>query len=150
MRLSDDTFTESYLSTIGVDFKIRNVEVENKVIKLQIWDTAGQERFRTITSSYYKGAHGIMVLYDVTSRESFANVEHWFQEVSKYGTENVKILLVGNKCDTVFERKVTTVQGEGLAQKHNALFIETSARTNTNVEEAFLKLALAVKSSYSL
>ncbi len=99
LRFADDTYTESFISTIGVDFKIRTIEVEGKVIKLQIWDTAGQERFRTITSSYYRGAHGIIMVYDITETESFKNVSNWNNEIAKYASEGVRKLLVGNKCD---------------------------------------------------
>lgn len=84
LRFADDTYTESYISTIGVDFKIRTIELDGKTIKLQIWDTAGQERFRTITSSYYRGAHGIIVVYDVTDQESFNNVKQWLHEIDRY------------------------------------------------------------------
>jgi len=99
LRFSDDTYTDSYISTIGVDFKIRTIELDGKTIKLQIWDTAGQERFRTITSSYYRGAHGIIVVYDCTDLESFNNVKQWLEEIDRYACENVNKLLVGNKCD---------------------------------------------------
>ncbi|KAJ3275906.1 hypothetical protein HDV01_006772 [Terramyces sp. JEL0728] len=101
----DDTYTESYISTIGVDFKIRTIELEGKTVKLQIWDTAGQERFRTITSSYYRGAHGIIVVYDVTDQDTFTNVKQWLQEIDRYASEGVNKLLVGNKSDLV-EKKV--------------------------------------------
>ena len=100
LRFADHTYTESYISTIGVDFKIRTIDLDGKVIKLQIWDTAGQERFRTITSSYYRGAHGIIVVYDVTDRDSFSNVKQWMNEIERYAVENVQKLLVGNKYDT--------------------------------------------------
>ena len=95
----DDKWTDSYISTIGVDFKIRTIELDQKTIKLQIWDTAGQERFRTISSTYYRGAHGIIVVYDVTNRMSFDNVTRWLTEIDKYARENVNKLLVGNKSD---------------------------------------------------
>ena len=99
LRFADDTYTESYISTIGVDFKIRTIELDGKTIKLQIWDTAGQERFRTITSSYYRGAHGIIVVYDCTDQETFNNVKQWLEEIDRYACDNVNKLLVGNKCD---------------------------------------------------
>merc|ERR1711912_135464 len=89
LRFAEEQFTESYISTIGVDFKIRTIELEGKTIKLQIWDTAGQERFRTISSTYYRGAHGIIVVYDVTNAESFNNAPRWISEIEKYARENV-------------------------------------------------------------
>ncbi|KAL8181159.1 UNVERIFIED_CONTAM: Ras- protein Rab-1A [Gekko kuhli] len=100
LRFADDTYTESYISTIGVDFKIRTIELDGKTIRLQIWDTAGQERFRTITSSYYRGAPGIIVVYDVTDQESFNNVKQWLQEIDRYASENVnKLLPAGSTCN---------------------------------------------------
>ncbi|EEC05384.1 RAS-related protein, putative [Ixodes scapularis] len=118
LRFADDTYTESYISTIGVDFKIRTIELEGKTIKLQIWDTAGQERFRTITSSYYRGAHGIIVAYDVTDQESFNNVKQWLQEIDRYACENVNKLLVGNKSDLTTKKVVdyTTAKLESSAR----------------------------------
>merc|ERR1712099_175272 len=99
LRFADDKWTDSYISTIGVDFKIRTIELDGKTIKLQIWDTAGQERFRTISSTYYRGAHGIIVVYDITNLDSFNNVRRWLTEIDKYARENVNKLLVGNKAD---------------------------------------------------
>eukprot|EP00923_Selenidium_pygospionis_P034802 GHVN01060536.1.p1 GENE.GHVN01060536.1~~GHVN01060536.1.p1 ORF type:complete len:147 (+),score=14.68 GHVN01060536.1:81-521(+) len=104
LRFADDVYTASFIATIGVDFKIRTIEQDGKIIKLQIWDTAGQERFRTITSSYYRGAHGIIIVYDVTDRESFNNVKIWMQEIDKYAMESVNKLLVGNKSDLSSKR----------------------------------------------
>ncbi|CAK5279366.1 unnamed protein product [Mycena citricolor] len=106
LRFADDTYTESYISTIGVDFKIRTIELEGKTVKLQIWDTAGQERFRTITSSYYRGAHGIIVVYDVTDNDTFTNVKQWLQEIDRYASEGVNKLLVGNKSDLTGKKVV--------------------------------------------
>ncbi|CAL5322901.1 unnamed protein product [Camellia sinensis] len=107
LRFADDSYLDSYISTIGVDFKIRTVEQDGKTIKLQIWDTAGQERFRTITSSYYRGAHGIIIVYDITDQESFNNVKQWLNEIDRYASENVNKLLVGNKCDLTDNRAVS-------------------------------------------
>ena len=139
-------FRNSYISTIGVDFKIQSVKLdENTTVKMQIWDTAGQERFRTITSSYYRGAHGIMVVYDVTDRESFDNVRHWLEEIDTNSGPNVERLLVGNKCDLAAKRMVTHDQGQEFADSIGVRFIETSALASINVDEAFLQLAKCVK-----
>jgi Ras-related protein Rab-1A len=145
LRFADDTYTESYISTIGVDFKIRTIELDGKTIKLQIWDTAGQERFRTITSSYYRGAHGIIVVYDVTDNESFNNVKQWLHEIDRYACENVNKLLVGNKSDLTTKRVVSTEQGKEFAESLGVEFLETSAKTSTNVEQAFLTMASQIK-----
>ena len=148
LRFADDTYTESYISTIGVDFKIRTIELDGKTIKLQIWDTAGQERFRTITSSYYRGAHGIIVVYDVTDNESFNNVKQWLHEIDRYACENVNKLLVGNKIDLVTPNKkrvVTTEQGKEFADSLGIEFLETSAKTRVNVEQAFMTMASQIK-----
>jgi len=141
LRFADDTYTESYISTIGVDFKIRTIELEGKTIKLQIWDTAGQERFRTITSSYYRGAHGIIVVFDVTDQESFMNVKQWLHEIDRYACQNVKKLLVGNKCDLASKRAVPTEQAQEFADSLGIQYLETSAKNSTNVEKAFTTMA---------
>merc|ERR1719397_1187443 len=130
LRFADDTYTESYISTIGVDFKFRTIELDGKTIKLQIWDTAGQERFRTITSSYYRGAHGIIVVYDVTDQESF---------------NNVKQLLVGNKCDLTNKKVVDYTSAKEYADQLGIPFLETSAKNATNVEQAFMTMAAEIK-----
>ncbi|KAK2707632.1 ras-related protein ORAB-1-like [Artemia franciscana] len=145
LRFADDTYTESYISTIGVDFKIRTIELEGKTIKLQIWDTAGQERFRTITSSYYRGAHGIIVVYDVTDQESFNNVRQWLEEIDRYACENVNRLLVGNKCDLAAKKVVDYQIAKDYADQLGIPFLETSAKNATNVEQAFLKMASEIK-----
>lgn len=145
LRFADDTYTGSFISTIVVDFKIRTIEVEHKIIKLQIWDTAGQERFRTITSSYYRGAHGIIVVYDVTDKESFNHVPEWLNEIDKYACENVHKLLFGNKSDLTAKRVVSTEQGKEFAESQGIEFLETSAKEATNVEQAFLTLATQIK-----
>lgn len=140
LRFADDSFTESYISTIGVDFRFRTVKVGDKYVKLQIWDTAGQERFRTITSAYYRGADGIIMVYDVTNQESFDHVQDWLQEVNRYSSEGTSKLLIGNKSDRE-DKIVTTAQGEEYASKLDMPFLETSAKTANNVEAAFLAMA---------
>jgi len=145
LRFADDTYTESYISTIGVDFKIRTIELDSKTIKLQIWDTAGQERFRTITSSYYRGAHGIIVVYDVTDQESFNNVKQWLHEIDRYASENVNKLLVGNKSDLTSRRVVDYNTAKEFADGLGIPFLETSAKNATNVEQAFLTMANEIK-----
>jgi len=147
LRFADHTYTESYISTIGVDFKIRTIDLDGKTIKLQIWDTAGQERFRTITSSYYRGAHGIIVVYDVTDMESFNNVKQWLNEIDRYAVENVCKLLVGNKCDQASKRQVEMETAKDFAEKLEIPFLETSAKAATNVEKAFLTMAAEIKNT---
>ncbi|CAK9149384.1 unnamed protein product [Ilex paraguariensis] len=141
----DDSYLESYISTIGVDFKIRTVEQDGKTIKLQIWDTAGQERFRTITSSYYRGAHGIIVVYDVTDQDSFNNVKQWLTEIDRYASENVNKLLVGNKCDLTANKVVSYETAKAFADEIGIPFMEASAKDATNVEQAFMAMAAAIK-----
>lgn len=145
LRFADDTYTESYISTIGVDFKIRTIELDGKTIKLQIWDTAGQERFRTITSSYYRGAHGIIIVYDITDQESFNNVRNWLQEIDRYATDQVNKLLVGNKSDLTNKRVVSTTTAQEFANSLGITFLETSAKDASNVENAFLRMAGEIK-----
>jgi Ras-related protein Rab-1A len=146
LRFADDTFTDNFMPTIGVDFKIRTLEVDGRTIKLQIWDTAGQERFKTITSSYYKGAHGIIVVYDITDKESFKNIDTWMNEVEKHASDNVSRILVGNKNDMEESRQVSTDEGKELADQYNIRFMETSAKESANVEEAFTLMTKEIKS----
>ena len=149
LRFADDKWTDSYISTIGVDFKIRTVQLDGKNIKLQIWDTAGQERFRTISSTYYRGAHGIIVVYDITNRESFNNVKRWLKEIDKYARENVNKLLVGNKADLADDNELRAVQkqeGKNFADELGVQFLEASAKTGTFVDTAFLLISSEIKS----
>ena len=147
LRFADRKYTESYISTIGVDFKIRTIELEGKTIKLQIWDTAGQERFRTITSSYYRGAHGIIIVYDVTDHESFTNVKTWLSEIERYASDTVNKLLVGNKCDLTNKKVVDYEVAKDFADKVDMPFLETSAKAATNVETAFMRMASEIKNT---
>jgi Ras-related protein Rab-1A len=144
LRFTDDTFTDNFISTIGVDFKIRTVSLDGKVIKMQIWDTAGQERFRTITSSYYRGAHGVILVYDVTDQVSFNNARQWLTEIERYACGNVVKLLVGNKSDLASKRVVSTGTGKEFADQFQLPFIEASAKDGSNVKQAFMTLVKEV------
>ena len=146
LRFTDDSFTANHLTTIGIDFKIKIINLENKLIKLQIWDTAGQERFRTITKTYYKGAHGIILTYDVTDKNSFKNIRNWIKQIEANAQNNVCKVLVGNKCDRP-DRVVSEGEGQNLADEFKMKFFETSAKTNQNVTEVFMYLTKEILSS---
>ncbi len=150
LRYVDDSYSDTYISTIGVDFKINTILLDEKTVKLQIWDTAGQERFRTIISSYYRGAHGVIVVYDVTNQESFDNVKQWLTEIEKYSSTNVNIVLVGTKNDLTSKKMVDYSTAKQFADSIGITFIETSAKNNTNVESAFETLATQIKSRTTL
>ena len=135
------------MPTIGVDFKIRTINVDEKVCKLQIWDTAGQERFKTITSSYYKGAHGIIVVYDITDRDSFNAVHTWMSEIEKYTQDNITRILVGNKSDLENKRAVSFEEGQEMANHYSVRFLETSAKECKNVESAFTTMTREIKNN---
>ncbi|XP_076048132.1 RAS oncogene family member Rab35 [Oratosquilla oratoria] len=136
LRFADNTFSGNYITTIGVDFKIRTLEVEGQRVKLQIWDTAGQERFRTITATYYRGTHGVIVVYDVTNGESFANVKRWLHEIDQ-NCEVVNRILVGNKNDCPDRKVVLYEDAKRFADQMSIQLFETSAKDNINVEEMF-------------
>ena len=142
LRYSDDSFTTSFITTIGIDFKIKSILVGDSKVKLQIWDTAGQERFRTITTAYYRGAMGILLVYDVSDDTSIANVRNWMRQIDQNAAENVNRILVGNKSDVGdSERKVSSKQGQDLAKEFGIKFFETSAKLNTGVDDAFMTMA---------
>ncbi|CAN0854018.1 Ras-related protein RABE1c [Linum grandiflorum] len=146
LRFSDGSFTTSFITTIGIDFKIRTIELDGKRIKLQIWDTAGQERFRTITTAYYRGAMGILLVYDVTDESSFNNIRNWIRNIEQHASDNVNKVLVGNKADMdESKRAVPTAKGQALADEYGIKFFETSAKTNLNVEEVFFSIARDIK-----
>ena len=129
-------FYHLYFINIAVDFKIKIINFDNKLIKLQIFDTAGQERFRTITKTYYKGAHGIILMYDITDANSFKNVENWIKQIKANAQANVRMVLVGNNCDNP-NRKVTEEEGKKMADYFNMAFFEVSPKLNYNVNEVF-------------
>uniref|UniRef100_V9LBN5 Ras-related protein Rab-13 n=1 Tax=Callorhinchus milii TaxID=7868 RepID=V9LBN5_CALMI len=141
IRFAEDNFNSTYISTIGIDFKIKTVDVEGKKIKLQVWDTAGQERFKTITTAYYRGAMGIILVYDITDEKSFENIQNWMKSIKENASATVERMLLGNKCDMENKRKVTKERAEKLAKDHGIRFFETSAKSSLNVAEAFQSLA---------
>jgi len=147
LRFADNAFSDMYISTVGVDFKIRDFSIDGEKILLQIWDTAGQERFRTITASFFRGAHAIVVVYDITKPDTLANVTKWLDEITRSAPPDVKRILVGNKTDLAKDRQVTTKEGQDLAKSRKMVFFETSAKDASNVKEMFLKVALQVHGS---
>eukprot|EP01035_Chromulina_nebulosa_P017329 gene17329-22873_t len=142
LRYSSDTLA---LTTIGIEFKIKNIQLDGLRIKLQIWNTAGSERFRTITTSYFRGAHGILLVYDVTDRQTFESIRNWYTLIQMHANENIKVILIGNKCDLSDQRMVSFEEGESLANECNIHFYETSAIENINVEKSFLTITTDVK-----
>ena len=146
LRFADNWFTHNSIATIGVDFKIKTIDVDGEMVKLQIWDTAGQERFRTITSTYYRDTHGVIVVYDVTSGESFANVKRWLHEIDQ-NCDVVNRILVGNKNDDPNRKIVLSEDARRYAKKIGIELFETSASENINVEETFRAITkLVIKS----
>jgi len=139
-RFTRNQFNLESKSTIGVEFATRSIKVDNKTIKAQIWDTAGQERYRAITSAYYRGAVGALLVYDISKAVTYENVERWLNELRDHADSNIVIMLVGNKSDLRHLRAVTTEQAAALAEKHGLSFIETSALDSTNVELAFQRI----------
>lgn len=136
-RFTRNEFSLESKSTIGVEFATRSIQTDGKIIKAQIWDTAGQERYRAITSAYYRGAVGALLVYDITKKESFDNVERWLKELKDHADSNIVIMLVGNKSDLSHLRAVTTELGSSFSEENSISFIETSALNSTNVESAF-------------
>jgi Ras-related protein Rab-1A len=148
LRFADDRFTESFLSTIGVDFKIRTLTIDNKTIKLQIWDTAGQERFKTITNAYYRGSHGIIIVYDITNLESFNNVARWLEDIHRYTSNTAYKILIGNKSDLLEKREVDYNTAKQFADQKGITFLETSAKNSNNVQELFLDMTKHIKNTF--
>lgn len=140
-----DPFKGTYTSTIGVDFEIKPVQIDGKTVNLQIWDTAGQERFRTITTSYYRSADAILLVFDLTSPPSFNSLDSWMNDVRAYGQRGVEVMVVGNKADLAEnDRGVDYKDAKEWADKNNFQYLETSAKKRINVDKAFMKLTQAV------
>ena len=137
-RYADDRFEDTNIATTGMDYKLKNITLENgKTVKLQIWDTLGQDRFRSITKNYYKGAHGIILIYDITERKTFESVSNWVKTIRDEADEKVVIVLAANKSDFEEKRQVSKEEGEKLAQDLNLTFFECSAKDNKNINETF-------------
>ncbi|CAI2168222.1 6872_t:CDS:2 [Funneliformis geosporum] len=153
LRFTEDTFLpqDEVAATIGVDFKVQDMMFEGKKYKLTIWDTAGQERFRTLTSSYYRGAQGVILVYDVSNRETFDQLDNWFSELGTYCTNrDVVKMIVGNKVDKEGQRVISRKEAEAYARKSHTLFLECSAKTRYGVKEAFEELVRKILETPSL
>ena len=144
LQFTDKRFRQQHDLTIGVEFGARTIQIDNKNIKLQIWDTAGQVSFKSITRSYYRGAAGALLVYDITRRDTFTHLTRWLEEVRQNGNPDTTIMLIGNKSDQDSRRQVTTEEGERFARENGLIFIETSAKTAANVEEAFINTTTVI------
>ena len=151
LRYCDKSFQEAHLSTIGLDYRLKSMTLQNdKNIKLQIWDTAGQDRFRAITKNYYKGANGIILIYDVTNKQSYENVKNWLTQIKEEANSNVIIYLAGNKIDVEEDQRViTTEDGQKIADEYKLPFKETSAKNGINVNEIFQELVEKIDETFS-
>ena len=137
----DDSFLDLHMATIGLDYRLKTMILEDqKIVKVQLWDTAGQDKFRAITRNYYKGASGIILLFDVTNIKSFENIKKWINEIKEEISEKVSIILIGNKIDNANERKISKEQGEKLASEIGVKFFETSAKTGEGINECVFYL----------
>lgn len=141
LQFTDKRFQPVHDLTIGVEFGARMVTIDNKQVKLQIWDTAGQESFRSITRSYYRGAAGALLVYDITRRDTFKHLSRWLEEARQHSQSNMVIMLIGNKNDLEHRRAVSTEEGRAFAEANGLIFMETSAKTAYNVEQAFINTA---------
>ncbi len=131
-RFSSNIFEDNTRNTIGVDFSTHDIQINNKTVKVQFWDTAGQEKYRALASAYYKNAHGAVIVYDITRKETFENVNNWLTELRDHSDKDVQIIVLGNKCDLDSQRKVSVDEGRKLAEQRGLFFMETSAKSNAN------------------
>ena len=149
MRYADNVFVDNYITTIGLDYKLKYIQLDSgQVIKVQLWDTAGQDRYRTIAKNYYKGSHGILLLYDVTKSSSFENIREWIKDIREEVYEKAIIFLIGNKIDKKDQIKIKTEEGEKLAEEFNIPFFEASAKSGENVDEIFKALYKKISEVY--
>ena len=150
LRYVDNTFNPEFQTTIGVDFKISTFQLNSKIIKLQLWDTAGQDRFKNIVASYYRGAHGIILTFDITNSTSFQNINRWYDEAQNYLQKSVPKLLIGNKADLSSQRTVRAEDAKELADRLGIEYIETSAKNSQNVKMAFESLSRSILNNASI
>ena len=139
LRYTRDKFNEEFQSTIGVEFGVKNMKIEDKIYRVQIWDTAGQENFRSITRAYYKNSVCACVVYEITSKKSFENIKSWIEDCKKQCPKTILLVLIGNKVDLENEREVSYEEGADFAKKYEMFFFETSAKTGKNIDEVFIK-----------
>ena len=150
LRYCENSFQESHLATIGLDFRLKTITLENnRKIRIQIWDTAGEDRFRSITRNYYKGAHGIVLIYDVTDQQSFQHIKDWVDKIKEESKEGVIIYLVGNKIDLIDKRIITNADGKKLSEEIKIKYYETSAKDSIGVNEVFENLVKDMDNFYS-
>ena len=149
MRYSDNVFIDNYITTIGLDYKLKSVKLDNgKTIKVQLWDTAGQDKYRTIAKNYFKGSHGILLLYDITKTNSFENIREWIRDIKEEVSEKAIIFLIGNKIDLGEQRKISKEKGVELAEEYKIPFFEASAKSGENVDEVFKALYRKISEVY--
>ena len=149
MKFANNKFTEDYQATIGVEFGAKNITIDDQIFRIQLWDTAGQENFRSITRAYYKNSVCAMLVYDITNRSSFENLQDWLKDIISQSPKTVLIILLGNKIDLKEKREVEFEEGEQFAQKNGLIFMETSAKTGEGVEEIFKKSVQEIKTKIS-
>jgi len=149
LRFCDNSFQEAHLTTIGLDFRLKTINLkDDRKVKIQIWDTAGEDRFRSITRNYYKGAKGILLIFDVTNKETFTHVRDWIERIHEESPEGITICLVGNKIDMNESRVISNEEGKKIADEFKIPYFETSAKSNIGVEEVFTYLVKEVDTIY--
>ena len=149
LRFCDNSFQEAHLTTIGLDFRLKTINLkDDRKVKIQIWDTAGEDRFRSITRNYYKGAKGILLIFDVTDKETFTHVRDWIERIHEESPEGITICLVGNKIDMNESRVISNEEGKKIADEFKIPYFETSAKSNIGVEEVFTYLVKEVDTIY--
>ena len=142
LRFSEDIFKENYDVTIGLNYRIKSMTVENNPIKMQIWDTSGEEKFKAIAKNFYRGAHGVLLVYDICQKNSFLDVKSWIEQIIENAdNDDIVMILCGNKCDNEKERKISKEEGENLAKNYGIPFFECSAKNNININEMFETMA---------